>query len=74
MINYKNKYIKYKQKYILFKNNIDDIIKIKNKITLTEFNIKYFVDKSNLDKKILKFYAKKYNHNELFNLLNFLKG
>ena len=61
-----DKYLKYKQKYKLLQKNYDDIIKIKNHITLTLDNIKYFYDKSDLDKQILKFFAKKFNHDELY--------
>jgi hypothetical protein len=65
-----DKYLKYKQKYKLLQKNYDDIKKIKNHITLTQNNIKYFCCKSEFDKKILKYFAKKYKHDELYGLLN----
>ena len=70
MKNIEDKYIKYKQKYILLKNNYNDIIKIKNGITMTLDNIYYFSNKSDCDKKYLYYFAKKHNHDDLQKILN----
>lgn len=63
------KYTKYKQKYYLLKINFDDIMKIKNKISMNLDNIYYFSNKSELDKKYLYKFAIIYNHDELQILL-----
>jgi len=82
-MDYKQKYLKYKIKYCLIKSkyylinddvylfykNYNDIIKIKNKVSMTIDNIYYFSNKSKVDKRYLYKFAKKYNHEELEILL-----
>jgi hypothetical protein len=67
---YKKLYNKYKQKYLLLSKNYNEIIMIKNNITLTQDNINKFYNKSMADKKIFIKYAKKYNHEDMITLLS----
>ena len=64
-----HKYLRYKQKYVLLQKNYNDIIKIKNGISMTMDNIYYFSNKSEVDKRYLYKFSKKYNHEELEILL-----
>ena len=69
MDKYYNKYIKYKQKYQILK--LEKMIK--NKITLTLYNMHIFIDyitKNKQNKNKLLTFAIKYNHDDLINLLS----
>jgi hypothetical protein len=72
---YYDKYIKYKEKYITLKLSELEIYKleimIKNKITLTEYNMSKFINfaKNYENKKILLECAQKYKHDDMINLL-----
>ena len=66
---YYDKYIKYKQKYQIMR--IEEMIR--NKITITLYNMNIFIDyisKNKQNKYILLTFAKKYNHDDLINLLS----
>ena len=67
---YYKKYMKYKSKYKYIKY-IEEIIK--NKITITIYNIHIFLDFINQNirnKDILLNFAKKYNHDDIINITN----
>ena len=70
-MDYKKKYYKNKNKYLLFRNNYEDIKKIKNNVTMTIDNIAYFSNVSSKNKKYLLKFAIKYHHEELEKLLLF---
>ena len=66
---YYDKYIKYKQKYKLLK--LEEMIK--NKITITLYNMNIFINyalQNKDNKKILLNFAQKYKHDDLINLLS----